>query len=406
MARFDVAVVGAGLAGLVAAHGLAEKGLRVLLIDRKRSLANGVHTTGIFVRRTLESYADALPEAFLGPPIFDVKLYSPARRTIALRSAQPEFRIGDMGAIYLHLLARAEKAGVTYAGETSFLGGEFSESIAGGAWRLRLEGAGAPRTEARFLIGADGARSRVADLLGLDANRHWLIGVEDVFRDTAAAQRSPDESEAFDDEDAPPSIHCFLDPELAPGYIAWIARDGRTIHVGLAGYASRFRPAEMLERFRQSIRPIVDTARHPFVERRGGRIPVGGILRRIASERGLLIGDAAGAVSPLSAGGLDPCFRLTQLAVAATRDWLVDHDAAALAAYNGNRFRRKFMARSWARRVYGAVRQRWLLEAGCWAIRFTPLRAAARHVFFGRGSFPDVRYRPHSRPLAAAEPIV
>ena len=70
MARFDVAVVGAGLAGLVAAHGLAEKGLRVLLIDRKRSLANGVHTTGIFVRRTLESYADALPEAFLGPPIF------------------------------------------------------------------------------------------------------------------------------------------------------------------------------------------------------------------------------------------------------------------------------------------------------------------------------------------------
>ena len=63
----DVLVVGAGLAGLQCARGLAEKGVRVLLVDRKPAVDHAVHTTGIFVRRTLESFA--LPEACLGPPV-------------------------------------------------------------------------------------------------------------------------------------------------------------------------------------------------------------------------------------------------------------------------------------------------------------------------------------------------
>ena len=58
---------------------------------------------------------------------------------------------------------------------------------------------------------------------------------------------------------------------------------------------------------------IRDTAR---VERHRGPIPVGGVLRRISSGRGLLVGDAAGAVSPLTAGGLDPCVRISEQAAA------------------------------------------------------------------------------------------
>ena len=76
----DALVVGGGLAGLVCARGLASAGLSVWLIDQKRHLGERVHTTGIFVRRTLEDFT--LPDACLGPAIREVVLYSPARRSL------------------------------------------------------------------------------------------------------------------------------------------------------------------------------------------------------------------------------------------------------------------------------------------------------------------------------------
>lgn len=70
--EYDVAVIGAGLAGLQCARLLAGQGVRVLLVDRKRSLDQAVHTTGIFVRRTLADFD--LPEECLGPPVRHVTL--------------------------------------------------------------------------------------------------------------------------------------------------------------------------------------------------------------------------------------------------------------------------------------------------------------------------------------------
>jgi hypothetical protein len=46
------------------------------------------------------------------------------------------------------------------------------------------------------------------------------------------------------------------------------------------------------------------------------------------------------------------------------------------------------------RRALTSVRSNALLEAGCALLRLPPLDALARHVFFGRGSFPDIERRP------------
>jgi flavin-dependent dehydrogenase len=371
METYDVVIVGAGLAGLQVSRLLAENDLRVLLVDRKSSLSRSVHTTGIFVRRTLEDFS--LPEDCLGPVVRDVTLYSPARRKLELQSPHDEFRVGRMGRFYKRLLDDAICAGIEWMPSTQFV--ECSETGDGSLLTLkRRESTEVVRT--RYLVGADGAASRVATALDLDQNREFIVGVEEVLEAVPL--------------DGRPRFHCFLDTKLAPGYLAWAVHDGEQAHIGVGGYPERFDPVDSLKEFRHSLRGILDLSNAKLIERRGGRIPVGGVLSQIANSRGLLLGDAAGAVSPLTAGGLDPCMRLSKYAAEVIVDYLRNGDVDALKPYSGDLFRARFVSRLWMRRVLATVRSPHLIEIGCAMMRLPVFHSFAWHVFFGRGSFPDM----------------
>jgi flavin-dependent dehydrogenase len=187
---------------------------------------------------------------------------------------------------------------------------------------------------------------------------------------------------------------------LAPGYLAWVVHDGEETHVGVGGYSDKFDPLRALEKFRVSVDgPVVDLSGARRVERRGGRIPVGGVLRRIANERGLLIGDAAGAVSPLTAGGLDPCMRLSSLAAGVISNYLASGDTDVLKAYLGETFRAMFRSRILMRRMLARLNRPLFLEAACGVLRLPLFSSVAWHVFFGRGSFPGEVTRDDQLPI-------
>ncbi|SKC60556.1 NAD(P)/FAD-dependent oxidoreductase [Krasilnikoviella flava] len=370
--RADVLVVGAGLAGLWTATELARRGHDVVLADRRTRLDATVRTTGIFVRRTLEDFD--LPPEHLGPPIRRMVLYPPSHRNpVTLDSAHDEFRVGDMAPLYLELATRAAAAGVRLELGTRYLGRQDGAHL--------LHGPGGPvEVRATFVVGADGARSAVARELGLDRNRELLVGAEEVF----AVPHRPA---------AVPAFHCVLDPRLAPGYLAWVLDDGRHAHVGVAGYADRYPHGlrDALRRFAASAPGLAGLPRPEAVERRAGPIPVGGLLRRIAGPHGLLVGDAAGAVSPLTAGGLDPCLRLSAHAADVLDRALRTGDRRELAAYDGAALRARFRGRLTMRRGLSLVRTPAVAAAGVAALRTTPGRAAARRILFGHGSFPEPR---------------
>lgn len=399
MRKYDVTIIGAGLAGLCLAKRLAEADFRVLLVDRKADLSKGVHTTGIFVRKTFEDFD--FPPSTLGRSIRRVSLYSPSLRRVELVSGAPEFRVGRMGLLYRTILNECKSLGVDFLSSTRYIhskparrasnlltrGGHTAES--GSVVALERRGKRS-FVETKVLVGGDGACSAVAADLGLDGNREWIVGYEEVRRGTQLG--------------AEPELHCFLDSNLSPGYLAWIANDGEEVHIGVGGYPRRFDPRSALKLFKKKVTPrVFDLDGTEQAETRGGRIPVGGVLRRIASRRGLLIGDAAGAVSPLTAGGLDPCLRLSQFASAVINERLCEDDPDILLRYSGAMFRRRFRKRLLLRSALKAARAQFLLEAGFEALNTGIGRRVAEEVFFRRASFPDVpeRRTAHARTIVS-----
>ncbi len=397
MKIFDVVIIGAGLAGLQCAKLLSQQGLKTLLVDRKTDLTNGIHTTGIFVRKTFDDF-EFSPET-LGKPVRNVTLYSPKLKALELKSDKDEFRVGKMGLLYEEILQECVANGVQFARKTSYEG---SSQVAIASCSDKSNVAIAPCSEksqvaiapcsdsivklkkngeeyevrTKVLVAADGANSRVAKDLQLDENKEFIIGFEEVYK-----------GENLTDE---PHLHCFLDSKLAAGYLAWVTNDGEEIHIGVGGYPARFNPKEALEIFKQKvIGNIVDISKAELSETRGGKIPVGGVLRNISNERGLLIGDAAGAVSPLTAGGLDPAMRLSKYAAEIILERLKTRNPKVLLNYSGKEFRVRFISRIWMRKILAAMNNQFLLEIGCAVLRLPIVKSFAKHVFFGRGSFPD-----------------
>lgn len=372
--NYDVVIVGAGLAGLQCAKLLARRDAKVLLVDRKSDLTAGVHTTGIFVRKTLEDFD--FPAGTLGRAVRDVSLYSPRLKRIDLASDKDEFRVGKMGTLYRSMLDESVDSGVEFMSGTRYVSATGAQASRLRNINVKLEKEGkALEVHTKVLIGADGARSRVARDLGLDENSEWIVGYEEVFQSKGVEE---------------PRLHCFLDAKLAPGYLAWIADDGEEIHIGVGGYPADFNPREALRSFKDKTRCLIDLTNSELTESRGGRIPVGGVLRRIACERGLLIGDAAGAVSPLTAGGLDPALRLSKFAAEVVSRRLATNDPRVLLSYSGELFRARFVSRLWMRRIIKSFSNQTLLEAAFAFLKTGVGSKFAKHVFFGRGSFPDV----------------
>ena len=311
-ADYDLVVVGAGFAGLACARRAAERGLCVLVLERQSEPGERIHTTGILVKEAWEEWA-APPS--LVRRIQRVRVYDPNHSFVELERDSYFFMATDTAGLLRHLVDETRRSGAEIRFGAPWEGvaseaepGTTPDSARGsmrGSIPLTLAGSGAASgVTCRFLVGADGARSKVAESFGLDRNRRLLKGVEWEYEPRDG------------DGDC---LHCFIDPECAPGYIGWVVPGVGATQVGLALH--RDRRAD-LRRFSEKIDGLFELSGRRVLEKRGGVIPIGGLLRNFHADRVMLVGDAAGMVSPLTAGGIHQAYRFGKLAADAIADHL------------------------------------------------------------------------------------
>ena len=361
---FDVVVVGAGFAGLACARRAAERGLSVLVLERQATPGQRIHTTGILVK---EAWSEWRVPTSLVRTIRRVRVYTPSQRFLELEREGYFFMATDTSALMRHLTNETRRAGAEIRFGVAFPGvGQAcpvadAGADAGAATRTRLVALGDSGVTCRFLIGADGAGSKVAEIFGLGRNRRLLKGVEWEFE---PRRRDGD------------CLHCFIDPECAPGYIGWVVPGVAATQVGLALH--RQHRADM-PRFISKVEPLFGLAGRPVLEKRGGVIPCGGLLRNFYGKRVLLLGDAAGMVSPLTAGGIHHALRFGKIAADAVADHLRGGE------HPGPVVRRAYPGHAWkhaARWGYDHLPVAWALEAGL--LTRGLFRRLANKVFFDR----------------------
>ncbi|WP_313425938.1 NAD(P)/FAD-dependent oxidoreductase [Stenotrophomonas rhizophila] len=284
---WDLVVVGASFAGAACALAAVQYGLRVCVLERKADPGARLHTTGIIVKEAIEQTWLGRAPGELLQRVERVRLYAPSLRSVLLAAPGYYFMTTDTPNLLRWLAAELRANGVDLRLQQSFTQARRD----GDGWQV--EGAG--RT--RYLIGADGATSRVAQRTGLGRVQDNLYGVEQEFAGVQLAEVG--------------ALHCFASKRFAPGYIGWAAQNPTGVQVGLAlrHDAAHARQPD-LDGFLQHVRDVVGlpAAAVPTATR-AGLVPCGLPDGPITAPGVILTGDAAGIVSPLSAGGIHSSWR-------------------------------------------------------------------------------------------------
>ncbi|MDD3233449.1 MAG: NAD(P)/FAD-dependent oxidoreductase [Candidatus Methanomethylophilus sp.] len=279
----QIAVVGAGPAGCLAAKQLAAAGRDVTVIEEHQTAGRPAHCAGIVTAETIRM-AGFRPD-ILGT-VCAADVVFPDGRRISVERRNPIAYVIDRPALDCRLADQAAEYGAQFLYDERYISSVITPR------EVRVQTVRGILT-ADLLIGADGQCSRVAASLRDNAAREYLYGMQvDVLKEPADPYR----------------MVLRLGRELAPGFFSWELPLGDRVRVGLCVTPQYGPPAPYLKKL--LTQTGLNSSR--VVARYVGKIPMGG--RRIThGERTLLIGDAAGQVKPVSGGGLYPIFTAAPL---------------------------------------------------------------------------------------------
>ena len=275
--RYDVAVIGGGPSGAVAAAELARAGVSTILFER--NLDNVKPCGGAIPLGLIEEFN--IPAELVEKKLSRMRARSPKGRVIEMRMPN-----GYVGMVRLEkfdswLRSEAEKAGtVVVEGLVN------SIKPSGNGFAISTLNDKVPPVEVLRVIGADGANSKTADELHFPANELKVIAMQQRFKYTPSIQKFSD------------IVEIWFDGEVSPDFYGWIFPKADHLAIGTGTEDNKYNIKALQKRFIEKIgitdKPYLDEA---------AKIPMKP-RKSFTAEKSILIGDAAGLVTPANGEGI------------------------------------------------------------------------------------------------------
>lgn len=296
----DVAVIGAGPAGLTAARELASRGHDVVVLEEHSHIGVPVHCTGVLGCEAFQEF-DLPRDAILGTA--DAATFVSADgSSVSVDAEKARAVIVDRVVFDRGLAAASRDAGAELRTGTR------AQSIIAGADSVSIAVADGAPVAARACVLACGANYRF--------NRQLGLGVPRVFLQSAQLETP---------FGGPSVVEVHLGRAVAPGGFGWVVpfqRDG-VPHARL-GLMCESRALARFRAFTSRLRARYPDAADAPPEPRLKILPLGPVSRTYAT-RLLAVGDAAGLAKPTTGGGIYYSLISGQIA-AATLDDALRHD--------------------------------------------------------------------------------
>ena len=302
MKRFDAVVVGAGPAGSTLAWRLADAGVSVLAVDKARFPRDKPCGGGLTFRAVRQCPVDPSPVVEERVDILELRFRY--RDAVVRHAGGAVVWMTQRRLLDAFLLDAARERGAEVVEGTAVrFGSDNTLSLSSGE-----------RVRAGVIVGADGANGMTARAAGLGGAIAYGVAFEgNVPYGTLSRERYERRA-----------VIEFAD---IPGGYGWVFPKGDHANVGVGCWQSEG------PRIREHLARLCEAHGldpEALESLRGHRLPMRRPGMRIAGERVLLVGDAAGLLDPASGDGMYECFVSSKLASTAILDLLVGRSSTLL----------------------------------------------------------------------------